>query len=110
MAPGPRCTKLCSYFYPQKYFQLPLEELPVELFHLILHYLPKDSLANLRLASRALQKRVTTCLYRQFTLRYTPASVAKAREIMKRPDLADLVREFRFDANPSQWVRRAAYL
>ena len=106
MAPGPWCSWLCSYFYSTSYFQFRLKELPDDLTHQVLQYLPKDSLANLRLASRVLQEQATTCLYRRFTLRYTPASVAKAREVMNRPDLAQLVREFQFDANPSEWVRR----
>lgn len=116
MAQGPFCSLLCSYFYSAGHLAqqsgtvvnpFRLEHLPVDLVHYVLQYLPKDSLANLRLASRALQGRATTFLYRKFTLRYSPASVAKAREIMNRPVLARLVREFQLDANPSEWVRRA---
>ena len=86
-----------------------LEDLPAEIIDHILQYLPKDALARLRLESRIFQQRALPFLYRQFTLRYSAASAAKAREIIKRPDLARLVREYRLNVNPSAWVCQADY-
>ena len=87
-----------------------LQEFPAEIIDHILQYLPKDALAGLRLQSRVFQQRATPFLYRQFTLRHSVASVVRAREIMKRPDLARLIREYRFDVNPSAWVCHARLL
>ena len=86
-----------------------LEELPAEIIDYFLQYLPKDALASLRLASRVFQQRATPFLYRQFTLRYSDASASKVSEIMKRPDLARLVRQYTFDVNPSAYVCQADY-
>lgn len=82
------------------------EDFPDVVIDRILRYLPKDTLASFRRSSKALQRRATPFLYRQFTLRYSTASAAKAREIIRRPDLARLVREYRFDANLPAWVRQ----
>ena len=108
MAPGQWCRWLCSFFYPNRQLAqqsatmaetILLEKLPVEIIDHVLQNLPKDSLANLRLASRFFQERATPSLYRQFTLRYTVGSIAKARRIFNSPYLAGLVREFRFDTS-----------
>ena len=85
------------------------EDFPAEIIDHVLQYLPKDALASLRLASRVFQQRATPFLYRQFTLQYSVASAAKAREIMKRPDLARLVREYTFDVKPSAYVCQVDY-
>ena len=86
-----------------------LEEFPGEIIDHILQYLPKDTLAMLRLESRVFQERAPRFLYRQFTLRYSVTSAAKAREIIKRPEFAGLVREYRLEVNPSAWVCQADY-
>ena len=86
-----------------------LEEFPAEIIDHILQYLPKDALASLRLASRVFQQQATPFLYRQLTLRYSDVSAAKSYEVMKRPDLARLVREYRLDVNRIAYVRQANY-
>ena len=75
-----------------------LEGLPAETLDNILSYIPKDSLANLRLASRFLQQPTKRYLYRQLTLRHYTGSAAKAKKIIERHALAGLVREFVLDA------------
>ena len=92
----------------QKFF---LESLPPEIINHVLQYLPKDALANVRRASKSFQEQAAPFLYRQFILRYSIASAAKARELINRPDLAGLVRDFRFEAPlPSVFVRQVDYL
>ena len=87
-----------------------LEDLPVEMINHVLQYLPKDALANVRVASKFFQEQASPLLYRQFILRYSIASVAKARELINRPDLAKHVRDFRFEATLRAWVRQVDYL
>ncbi len=75
-----------------------LEGLPTETLDHILSYIPKDSLTNLRLASKVLQQPIKRYLYRQLTLRHSTGSAAKAKKIIERHSLAGLVREFVLDA------------
>ena len=84
-----------------------LENFPPNVLVRILRYLPKDDLASLRLLSRVFRQLALPFLCRQFTLRYSVASAAKARDFITRPDLARLVREYRLDANLPAWVRQA---
>ena len=82
-----------------------LEELSAEIIDRFLQYLPKNALANLRLASRTLHHRATPFLFRQLTLRCSSTSAANAGEIVHRPYLVRLVRGFRFETTRSAWVR-----
>lgn len=83
----------------------PLEKFPAEVIDHILQYLPKASLANLRLTSSIFRECAKYYLFRQLTLSNSTASAAKARYIIKNCSLAGLVREFSFDASFRARVR-----
>ena len=82
------------------------QDLPNEVLDLVLKHLSKDALANVRRASKKFEKLATPFLYRQFNLRYSLSSAAKARAIIRRPDLARLVRDVRFEATLPAGVRQ----
>ena len=82
-----------------------LEHFPVEILDHVLNYVPRESLANIRLASGLFERRATPFLYKQITLRNPAASAAKVTNITKRHSLACLVREFRFDVSICASVR-----
>ena len=83
--------------------QISLNFLPAEILDHILGFLPKHSLANLRLASKFFQLRANHYLYHQLTLRNSTGSAARAKRIIKKHPLACMVRDFSFDAG--LWVR-----
>ena len=84
-----------------------VEKLPAEIADNVLKYLPKDALANLRLASRSFQQQAKYYLYRQLTLRYSHRSAATAITVIRKYSLARLVRDFSFVASFSAWVSEA---
>ena len=81
-----------------------LEKLPAEILNYVLDLLPKDALANLRLASRYYQRSAKPYLYRHLTLRWSTESAARAREITQEESLAPFVREVTLQASRSTRV------
>ena len=85
------------------------EKFPTELIIHIIELLPKEALANLRVASKFFEGLATPVLYRQCILRYSIASAEKAWHIMNKPALANHVRDFRFEVTLPRWVRQVYY-
>ena len=78
---------------------------PIEVLNHILDLLPKDALANLRLASRHYKLPAEYYLFRHLTLRSSTRSAAMAREIIQQDSLAPFITKFSFYANFSARVR-----